>query len=261
MKKIIVIAGGLLAGIALGLGSYLWLRPAPPQQITVSTQVQDLLPPPTAPKPSPTPEEKPKPPTEPALEIPGSKQIDVPFIVQAPSGNWEPPYNEACEEASVLMVHHFYKGTKFLTDEQMKTDIDAVTEWGLKTLNAVDTSAADTALYFVNDLGYDRSRVFVRYDFTLDDLKAVLAQGYPVIVPAAGRELENKYFRIPGPLYHMLVITGYDRNVFITNDPGTRHGAGFVYDQTLLYDAIHDLTPDIENIHDGRKAMIVVKPL
>ena len=36
--------------------------------------------------------------------LPPSVSISVPFAAQAPRGEWRAPWDEACEEASVLMV-------------------------------------------------------------------------------------------------------------------------------------------------------------
>jgi uncharacterized protein YvpB len=99
----------------------------------------------------------------------------------------------------------------------------------------------------------------VIYDFPKEDLKKYLAKGNPVIVPAAGRELKNPNFTAPGPLYHNLVLVGYDKNIIITNDPGTRKGRGYIYDMDVLYNAIHDFPGKPENIIQGRKAMIVLE--
>jgi len=235
-----------------------------PQQIGVSPSVQDLLEP-THPKPKPE-TTAPLSPSQPTVStktetIPAKAFVRVPFIVQAPFSDWAEPYQDACEEASVLMVHHFYLGTPQVSKDQAKAEIDAMTTWGMKVFASSDTTVAQTVKYFTDDLGYDEKRVVVVYDQTIDDMKAILAKGYPVIVPAAGRELGNKNFHVPGPLYHMLVLVGYDGDQIITNDPGTRNGEGFRYNQNVLYAAIHDLTPDKEQITTGRKAMIVVKPL
>lgn len=194
-----------------------------------------------------------------SLTIPAKVQLDIPFIVQAPFANWDLPYKEACEEASIMMAHSHIRGDKKLTEQQMKDYIDEIIPWGLDTFGTFDSSAENSARYLTEYLGYEEDRVSVIYDMTINDIKAVLARGYPVIVPAAGRELGNRFFRAPGPLYHMLVITGYDSDEFITNDPGTKRGEGYRYDQQVLYNAIHDLTDDLENIGSGRKVMIVVK--
>jgi len=194
------------------------------------------------------------------LIVPPEVFIEVPFVVQAPFANWEFPYKEACEEASLVMVHQFYEGKTTLSQEEMKTEIDSIIVWGDEFFGSVDTTAQESTLYLTELLGYNEDRVNIVYDMTIADMKAVLASGLPIIVPAAGRELGNKYFQTPGPLYHMLVIVGYDGNEFITNDPGTRRGEGYRYKQEVLYAAIHDLTEDLENITLGQKVMIVVEP-
>lgn len=194
------------------------------------------------------------------VSIPTRMQLDVPFIVQAPNANWDLPYAEACEEASLLMVHHFYENQGPFSQDEMKSAIDDIIYWGDETFGAFDTSAETTTRYFTERLGYNADDISVLYDFTIQDMKALLAEGIPLIVPAAGRELGNKFFQNPGPLYHMLVITGYTEDQFIANDPGTRRGEGYKYNQEVLYNAIHDLTPNLEEIGTGRKAMIIVHP-
>ena len=194
------------------------------------------------------------------ISIAAKNIIDVPFIVQAPFADWNEVYKEACEEAAVLMVYSYYEDIEELSQEEMKSAIDGIIYWGDDTFGSFDTSAEDTARYFSEKLGYNNDKISVIYDMTIDDMKALLDAGIPIIVPAAGRELGNIYFQTPGPLYHMLVLVGYDNDEFITNDPGTRRGEGYRYDQEVLYNAIHDLTPNIEKITDGRKAMIVVQP-
>lgn len=195
------------------------------------------------------------------LVIPPAYTIEgVPFMSQAPSTNWELPFKEACEEASVVMVNRFYTKRPLGSVEDQDKIIVDMAVWGEEHMGAIDTDLETTARYFTEYLSYDPRRITVIRDITIDDIKAVIASGRPVIVPAAGRELGNEYFREPGPIYHMLVVIGYDRDEFITHDPGTRHGEQYRYKQDVLYNAIHDLTPDIERIAEGRKSMLVVSP-
>ena len=79
-----------------------------------------------------------------------------------------------------------------------------------------------------------------------------------MIVPAAGQMIENPHFKTPGPLYHMVVVIGFDdvKNLFITNKPGTRSGGSFAYDQQKLFAAIHDWNNG--DVLHGEKKMIVV---
>jgi hypothetical protein len=73
------------------------------------------------------------------------------------------------------------------------------------------------------------------------------------------RLLGNPNFTSPGPLYHNLVLVGYDGDNIITNDPGTKRGEGYVYNINILYNAIHDFPGKPEDIESGKKAMIVLE--
>ena len=180
----------------------------------------------------------------------------VPFTVQAPWGNWSEPWQEFCEEASVVMAAHFLWRTP-LTPSLANQEMRIIQQYE----NAVfgryqDTSAAETARILRELYGF--KQIFVRPVGGAKDIKQELFAGHIVIVPAAGRMLKNPYFKGLGPKYHMLVIVGYDdtRGGFIAHDPGTRRGQNFAYPQTRLIDAIHDWNDG--NGEEGDRAMIVV---
>lgn len=119
-----------------------------------------------------------------------------------------------------------------------------------------DTSAAETADILTNL--YKIENVSVREIKSVEDTKQEVALGHIVIVPTAGRLLKNPHFTPPGPLYHMVLMYGFDdqKNLFIVNDPGTRRGKGFVYNQTVLFKAIHDWNNG--DVLHGKRMMIVV---
>lgn len=200
----------------------------------------------------PLPKEEPKP----SEVIQETVNLNIPFTSQAPSGNWDLPFKEACEEASILMVNKFYEGRSFVSAAESESDIKKMVEFEESRGLSVDMDAEETAKVMKEYLGYQNVRVV--YDITVQDIKKELSQGKPVIVPAAGRMLGNPYYRQPGPPYHMLVVKGYTSSKFITNDPGTRHGKDFTYDFDTFYNAIHDWNNG--NVEQGRKAMIVVDP-
>ena len=86
-----------------------------------------------------------------------------------------------------------------------------------------------------------------------------IAKGNPVIIPAAGRDLDNPYYSGDGPWYHMLLVTGYDKKYFITNDPGTRQGLDYKYKHKKLVNAIHDWTGVKEEIRSGVPRMMIIE--
>lgn len=211
----------------------------------------------------PEPEQEPEPETVRA-EVPESSLIaGVPFTVQAPFGEWDDPvFQNGCEEASLVMAEHWLSG-KTLTKEIAKREIAALASFEEKRFgHSIDTSAEDTLKLFRDY--YDIASGEVHTDIGIADIGEALAAGSIVIVPADGRRLQNPHFTQPGPTTHMLVIFGYDAETreFIVNDPGTRHGAGYRYDEDILYGAILDYpTGDHLPIRSVRKSMIVIGKL
>ncbi|HRY82399.1 MAG TPA: C39 family peptidase [Candidatus Moranbacteria bacterium] len=194
-------------------------------------------------------------------KVPDKIFISVPFASQAPFKIWDALHEEACEEASGIMLAYYLSGKK-LTPAIAEQEIQNLVKFENKKFGDYkDTTARQTAdmiseFYSLDKIG---KKLKVVYDFPKDDLKKYLAQGFPIIIPAAGRKLGNPNFTAPGPLYHNLVLVGYNNDTIITNDPGTRKGEGYKYNIDILYNAIHDFPGKPENIEQGRKAMIVVE--
>lgn len=188
--------------------------------------------------------------------LPPKIKIDVFFTSQAPLGKWDAYHEEACEEASLIMVKYYLDGKK-LTPDTAEAEIQKTIAYEIKNYGDYKDTDAQENVKLAKDF-YGITNLKVVYAFKAEDIKAYLAKGEPIIVPAAGRELGNPNFTPPGPLYHNLVLVGYDGNTIITNDPGTRKGEGYRYDINILYNAIHDFPGKPENINQGRKAMIVI---
>jgi Peptidase_C39 like family len=193
------------------------------------------------------------------VEIPAELNLDVPWMSQAPHANWDFPYQEACEEASMIMVDAFYdQRTGKLPVDEANSEILKLVDYQNQTLGDYkDTTAEDTAQIIRDFYNYTDVRVFPVSD--AEDIKAVLARGYPVIMPFWGKALENPNFKNGGPLYHMLVVKGYTADGhFITGDPGTRLGQDFIYTFENLLESAHDWNGG--NVSEGKKRMIVVLP-
>ena len=192
------------------------------------------------------------------LEIPEAITLTVPFTPQAPFADWNPPYNEACEEASLIMVEYYLQDIPL---SRSKADLEIVRQYHWQTDNGypIDINASQLAEVARNFYGR-QAKVYDEDQVSLSNIKRLLAGGFPVIIPAAGQMLGNPNFRGAGPPYHMLVITGYDENGFITNDPGTRNGEHFRYSYDTLMAAIHDWMGTKETIGQGPRAMLVIGP-
>ncbi len=195
--------------------------------------------------------------------------LDVPFTVQAPLAEWDDLHNEACEEAALIMAAYWLTD-KELNVEEAENKIQNLVAWqernwgGHYDLN-VKTTITLAQQYF------DVKRIYFTRVDEAKDIRRELGQGKLVIVPTAGRLLNNPYYKTPGPAYHMLIIKGYEGKEFITNDPGTKKGKDFVYKEDVLLSAIHDwpfekgegyeLDKDqkAEQVLKGDKIMIVVE--
>ncbi|MFH1745226.1 MAG: C39 family peptidase [bacterium] len=186
----------------------------------------------------------------------------VPFTSQAPFGEWnDDRFQDGCEEASSLMAVKWARGEIIATRESARNEILAIAEFEKENYQIYeDTSVYDTLERLIKKyFQYDGAVEF--RDFSLNDLKKKLEEGKIIIVPADGQKLNNPYFTPPGPEHHMLVIIGYDENTkeFITNDPGTRRGAGYRYNEDILFSAIRDYpTGKHLPIAKDEKAAIVV---
>lgn len=190
-------------------------------------------------------------------EIPIAYQIkNVPFTSQAPLVNWDQLHDEACEEASLTIVD-YYLNNKTLTKDLAENEIQSQVAWEIGYFGSHnDLTAAETVILAQNY--YHLNNLETTQINSLNDIKKEVSQNHLVVVPTAGRLLGNPNFRVPGPVYHMLVISGYNTNSFITQDVGTRNGQNYIYNQTILYNAIHDWTGNGDTIINGAKNMIIV---
>jgi len=212
-----------------------------------------------APAPTPAPEPGAQKPVQPA---PKSILLEVPFFAQAPFGEWDNPiFQDACEEASIIMAMHWVNKTS-VTKEQAKQEILTLTGFEDRTYGPAIDRAAEDAIKIFKDY-YNYENVFFRSGVGADDIKAEILKGNLVIVPLNGRILKNPYYTAPGPEHHMLVVIGYDgnKNEFITNDVGTRHGEKYRYSFARFEASLQDYpTGDDLPFVPGQTAMIVVSP-
>ncbi len=198
------------------------------------------------------------------VEVPAKLELPVLFAQQAPFANWDEVHEETCEEASMIMVARYFKGQP-LTETIMEEELQKILKWQEERGYKVDATAGET-IQILKD--YFKLEARLSEEVTADRIKYELSQGNLIIVPAAGRELKNPNFKQPGPIYHMLVVKGYNDREFITNDPGTRKGNGYKYSYETLLGATHDWDHELAKdgmtdaeMAQGRKIMIIVEKI
>jgi hypothetical protein len=191
-------------------------------------------------------------------DLPDRIRLTVPFVLQAPNEVWDEIQEESCEEASLLMVATYLsEDKKAIHRKEAEEELASMIEFQNEKYGDYRDSDMEQLKTLAEDY-FDLKSGAIIEDPTLEELKKILANERPIIVPAAGRLLENPFFTPPGPLYHNLVLIGYDdnRRTFIANDPGTRRGRYYEYDYEILMEAIHDFPGTKEDIEQGSKRVL-----
>lgn len=238
----------LLLGRYQGDSSYAVIFENPVPTITPLPHTSPVNSNPTTPTPIPSS-------TPTTVALPPSVLINVPFQIQAPHNNWDALHEETCEETVLLMVQHFFARTSFPDQDAADLEIKNIVQYETDHNYTVDVTLEELTVIADNYFHMSTARIVTNPTVAL--IKQELASGRPVIIPAAGRELHNPYFKQPGPIYHMLVIKGYDdiTGEFVTNDPGIRQGNGYRYPYDTLLKAVHNWNKD--NILVGTKEYLV----
>ena len=169
-----------------------------------------------------------------------TEDVKVPFTSQAPLANWsDERFQNGCEEASVVMAMRWIQNKPFSSPTDAQQEIVNIGNFEEKTFgNFIDASAQQVGQ--ILSQFYNFNNFTIKNNPTLADLKTELAKGNIILVPAFGQALKNPNFTKPGPITHMLVVVGYDEKTkeFITNDPGTKKGQNYRYNENVLFDAV-----------------------
>jgi len=187
-----------------------------------------------------------------------AKNITVPFTPQSPDGVWKQPWQDLCEESSLVMVDQYYRHGKMDKKRAKELLIHIFnvknTYYG-KSLDESTEKIADIANKF---LAWEARVV---ENPTILQIKEQIDLNQPVIIPVSGKDLLNPHFRNGGPRYHVLVISGYDdeKEEFITQEPGTDLGLDFRYTYDTIMGANHDLVSK-GDIRQGAKRMVFTTP-
>ena len=193
---------------------------------------------------------------KPELPLLPEVNLEVPFYPQAPDGNWDMPWQEACEESATTLAY-FYATAQDLTKDTFRARILEIVDWENKTYGYFEHTNMDETARILAEV-YNYSNFEIVRNITAKDLKKALSERKVIIAPFAGRLLGNPFYSGEGPYYHAMVIKGYGDGKFITHDVGTKRGEDYAYDEETLMNALHDWHDD--DITKGNKTVIVVSP-
>lgn len=191
----------------------------------------------------------------PEVVPPRELNLAMTFYSQAPFADWSMPWQEACEEASVLLIANTYFKHDW-SKEDFRDQILALVEWENQTFGDYKHTDAAQTTKILNDYLNLQTRLIEQPTF--EDIKKSISKGHLLVGLFAGKKIGNPNYKNGGPNYHAMVIKGYkDGFKVITEDVGTRKGEDYVYSWPTLNAALHDYAEPIEK---GKPVLIEVIP-
>lgn len=188
--------------------------------------------------------------------IPDKYNLSMEFHSQAPLLNWDYFHEEMCEEASILLVLNYFDNVS-MTNQEFDDALQKMKEEEERNIGVWESTTVSQMKRFI-ETAYPSYRVEIIDNITQEQIEQYLASNIPVLLPMSGRTIGNPFYKPPGPIYHVLVIKGYTKTHFITNDVGTKRGKDFFYTKEIIMNNIHDWNED--NIFNGAKKGFVILP-
>ncbi len=191
-----------------------------------------------------------------STRVPASVQLSIPFTPQAPTDHWD--RNEDCEEASLTMANAYLDGQ---TQDRVPVGdalnaINQLKAWENANIGYnMNTGAEATSLMAQGAFGLNVKQII---DYSAYDLKRALTQNKVVLLMINARLLGNPKYAASGPLYHVIVVRGYDGNNFTVNDPGTDSGNSNVYSFEVLKKAAADWDQEKHKMDPNHKVALII---
>jgi len=178
-------------------------------------------------------------------EKPNKLILDVPYINEAPDGNFSGNWKNACEEASMTMIEKYYAGQKSVGVIEAMSFMQNLFDIEDRIYGSnADTDTVRTARIMNDYLSYS---AIIKDNPTVEDIKKQLIKNRPIMSFHYGYDLHNSNipFAVNGTYYHTMVIIGYDDETkeFITHDDGDqKFGANHRYGYDLFMNSLHDFS-------------------
>lgn len=182
----------------------------------------------------------------------------VNFTSQSPFGDWNQPWQDACEEASLVMVDSFYHHRELNSSIAAQAILNVI-KMKEKYYGASLDENAEQMADMVNRFFSWEARVVENP--TLEQMKKQLDEKQPIILPVDGKRLKNPNFLNGGPDYHVIVLSGYNekKKVFVSQDPGTKKGHNYEYSYDIIMSAMHDFLPSDQTKNSKQVAIFTNK--
>jgi hypothetical protein len=187
------------------------------------------------------------------LAPPPNAVLSVPYTVQAPLNNWK-VFENACEEAAILMYHDYLEGDQRaqLPPAEVDPALRALQKWQVDNWGAEQDLTLDrTGQLAQATYGYH----YAVLPATQETITTQVAAGHPVIVPVMTKSLQNNHYG-RGDVYHEVLIKGYTPDGVVTNDAGIQEGKDWFYSWKILFGAID---AQAQKMGQGRVALVLTK--
>jgi len=181
--------------------------------------------------------------------------LDVPYTSQAPERNWDQPWQDACEEVSLLMLDAYYKGYG-LSPLYVKDEVQKMVAWEEKKGWGGSIEIEKVKEVYEQMFGGTK-QVRIIQNPTIAQIESFIDNGDPVLAVGDGTVLPNQWYTDGGPEYHAFIIRGYTQDGFITNDPGVNRGKNFLFPKTKVMQSLHDWNGG--NVSSGVAAILVLE--
>lgn len=171
--------------------------------------------------------------------IPDEHDIqNIDFFSQAPYGNRNQPYQDTCEEASLLIWYYYLKNLH-KTKAEYNTDLLAMVELEMQMLWYFESTTIMEMKQIINRRDPSIKAKIIEHP-TIRDIEREISQNNIVIAPFYGKWLKNPHYALGGPEYHFMVIKWYNQTNFITHDVWTLRWENREYTKSTIMDNIHD---------------------
>jgi len=184
--------------------------------------------------------------------------INVPYVSEAPEGDWSGDWVNACEEATITMVEYFYKGQKSVSVAEAKDSLQKL--FDEQDSRYGNNKNADASQIHEIISVFEKFKSKIVRNPTINEIKNEIINGRPVISLHKGFTLNNPNipFSPTKSSYHTVVVVGFDdaKQEFITHDPGDDiDGANHRYGYSVFMTSLHDYVAETDTT-DGAPTTI-----
>lgn len=181
-------------------------------------------------------------------------ELAVPYVSQVPDGKWVAPWDEACEESSILMIDRFYAQEDSLVVPETKKPLQEMIDWEKVTFSNYEDTDAEQTVQLIEAKASFQARI--ERNPTLEEIKRELDAKHPVMAFVNMYQLYKETDL--GDSFHVFVINGYDdaTQEFIVQDPA-RSWKRYSYERVL--NALHDYNP-LSKEGDGTPTVLFTSP-